>query len=314
MTTTAAHAFEHDAFFYSSEREFVDTLEPFVRHGLAADEAVVAVTTPTNVAQLQHRLGGAAERVTFVDADEWYRSSGRTIANYHRALEERFAAGAPRVRVIGEVKFGETEAEQRDWVRYEAALNHVFAAQPTWIVCPYDLRSLPAPVLRDAVRTHRHVLHEGERYPSAAYERPAHLVPQLTTPAPTAHTPGAELEVDGELGTAREAVRALCAGHDLDADTAEDFAVAVNEVVTNALVHGHPPVRLRVYLDGAVLHCEVSDAGGTLGDPLAGYMPPITGGEPEAGMGLWLARQLCDVVELGAADGHTIARLRKRLR
>jgi anti-sigma regulatory factor (Ser/Thr protein kinase) len=47
-------------------------------------------------------------------------------------------------------------------------------------------------------------------------------------------------------------------------------------------------------------------------DPLAGYMPP--GDRPEGGMGLWLARQLCDRVEVLATDDPTVVRMTMQLR
>jgi len=43
------------------------------------------------------------------------------------------------------------------------------------------------------------------------------------------------------------------------------------------------------------LLCQVRDSGSGLPDPLAGYQPPDRT-VPGAGMGLWSARQLCDMV------------------
>ena len=47
--------------------------------------------------------------------------------------------------------------------------------------------------------------------------------------------------------------------------------------------------------------------GGALDDPLPGYIPP----EPESprGYGLWISRQLCDLVELRAEGGVLRVRL-----
>jgi hypothetical protein len=185
VTASPSGRLRHDALLYASDREFVDTLVPFVRDGLDGDEPVITVTTPGNIGLLRRALGADASQVTFVDAADWYRHPPRTIADYHRTVDEHLAGGSARVRVIGEVRFGETEKQQAEWVRYEAALNHAFAASPAWIVCPYDLRVLPAPVLRYAPQTHRHVLHDGPRWPTrAAPQPPAHQPPPPPPPPP----------------------------------------------------------------------------------------------------------------------------------
>ena len=52
--------------------------------------------------------------------------------------------------------------------------------------------------------------------------------------------------------------------------------------------------------DGGYLVCQIDDAGAGLADPLAGYRPPGT--EQRAGRGLWLARQVVDLMQI--APGH----------
>ena len=55
------------------------------------------------------------------------------------------------------------------------------------------------------------------------------------------------------------------------------------------------------------LACHVHDLGHGLTDPLVGYFPPPQ--EPTSGRGLWLARQLCDSVEIGTDDSGSHVRL-----
>ncbi|QBI19071.1 sensor histidine kinase [Egibacter rhizosphaerae] len=317
MNEAGVNVLQHDAFLYRSDREFGETLEPFVRAGLEEREPVLAVTRQSNIAQLRECLGADAERVTFADSAEFYRHPTRTIEGYHRALEGRLHAGAARVRVIGEVPFEGSESERREWVRYEAALNHVFADRPVWIVCPYDLRVLPADLVRDAARTHPWVQHDGRRSPSDRYEDPARVVQEVVDGSSLPEHATTELEVDGELSSARAVVREFGLRHGVDSDVSEQFTMAVNEALTNAFQHGRPPVWLRLYADEpTTVSCEIHDAGGQLLDPLAGYAPPssVDGHLAEAGMGLWLARSLCDRVELVPYRDATVLRLVKRVR
>jgi anti-sigma regulatory factor (Ser/Thr protein kinase) len=78
-----------------------------------------------------------------------------------------------------------------------------------------------------------------------------------------------------------------------------EFLVAVNEVVDNGIVHGAPPVQLRLWAELDTLTCQVVDSGTGLLDPLTGYRRPDTSGP----MGLWLARQFVDDLLIGNAPG-----------
>ncbi len=57
--------------------------------------------------------------------------------------------------------------------------------------------------------------------------------------------------------------------------------------MTNAKVHGRPPVALRAWTVVNRIVVAVTDRGSGLAHPYAGYLPD--GGA----LGLWLARQLC---------------------
>jgi anti-sigma regulatory factor (Ser/Thr protein kinase) len=82
--------------------------------------------------------------------------------------------------------------------------------------------------------------------------------------------------------------------------------VAAHEVIGNALQHGHPPCRVRAWRSAGVLHVRVDDGGVGVGVAAAGYAPPATPTSP--GMGLWVARQLTDVVHTRAdrVDGTAV--------
>lgn len=312
--SAGAKELDHDALLYGSESEFVDALEPFVRDGLADDDAVMAVTTEANIAALRDALGPDAARVAFVRSEDWYQHPARTIAAYHGVLEECLSTGADHVRVIGEVRFGDREEQQREWIRYEAALNHAFADERAWIVCPYDVRALPAWIVGHAARTHSHLMRHGQRAASADYTDPRRTLAYLASPAPRLATPPlAELEVEEDLRPARRALRRFAGSIGMARKDAEQLALAVNEALTNALTHGEPPVRLRVYQDRRSLVCEVEDAGAAMTDLLAGYAPPGVASPPEHGMGLWLARQLCDHVAVHPGSDRTTIRLSKGL-
>jgi anti-sigma regulatory factor (Ser/Thr protein kinase) len=86
--------------------------------------------------------------------------------------------------------------------------------------------------------------------------------------------------------------------------------VAVSELAANTVRHAGGSGVLRSWrTPEAVVH-EVRDAG-VLRDPLVGRRRP--GVEEEAGRGLWLVHQLCDLVEVRSDATGTTVRVQMRL-
>ena len=89
----------------------------------------------------------------------------------------------------------------------------------------------------------------------------------------------------------------------------EDLLLAVNEVATNSLRHGAGTGYLRMWEEGDGVICEVRDAG-TFDRPLAGRFRPTP--EQIGGYGLWVANQLCDLVQVRSFEVGTVVRLHMR--
>ena len=106
-------------------------------------------------------------------------------------------------------------------------------------------------------------------------------------------------------GTARWAALA-----GLAQERADDFVIAVNEIATNAVRYGSPVARLLLRVaDGTVVEAEVRDGG--VWEPAA--RAAVEDG-PRGGMGLPLARVVCDEVEIRPEPGGTAVILRMALR
>ena len=110
-------------------------------------------------------------------------------------------------------------------------------------------------------------------------------------------------DIDGSpasLARVREdiAVLAQRAGFD---DRVGDVTLVVAELVANALEHGEPPVHLDAWNDGRLV-IEVSDQGGGF-DRASVWQrhPPSPHGS--RGRGLWITRQLMDIVEVHSDNG-----------
>ena len=91
----------------------------------------------------------------------------------------------------------------------------------------------------------------------------------------------------------------------LDATTIEDLVFAVSEAVTNAVTHGRPPIRVRLWTAPDRIVATVTDRGDGPADPFVGLLPVTNTSSGE--LGLWLTHQLCNHVTLDTTDeGFTI--------
>ncbi|GGR85639.1 hypothetical protein GCM10010169_32400 [Micromonospora fulviviridis] len=93
------------------------------------------------------------------------------------------------------------------------------------------------------------------------------------------------------------------AGQQLD-----DFVLAVNELITNAVRHGGGQGRLRLWRRAGELVCEVADHGhGISAQRLGDRARPAP--DTAGGWGLWLARELSDTMAVETGEAGTIVRI-----
>jgi anti-sigma regulatory factor (Ser/Thr protein kinase) len=120
----------------------------------------------------------------------------------------------------------------------------------------------------------------------------------------------AELELrDPQPVEARRAVGALARRTSLSELARDSLLGAVSEVVTNARDHGRGQVCLEAWSEPHGLVVTVTDGGSGPTDPDAGGRP-LERHPGEGGIGLWLARQLCDELVFGLVPGGFRVRMR----
>jgi anti-sigma regulatory factor (Ser/Thr protein kinase) len=81
----------------------------------------------------------------------------------------------------------------------------------------------------------------------------------------------------------------------------EEVVLVVNEIATNAVIHGGPPSKVRAWTLDDEIVVEVADAGDGIRDVNAGRIAPMP--DQLGGRGLWLTRRLCDDVEVRNDNG-----------
>ena len=146
MSRPATGGYAHHVLFFGSDAELVQAAVPFLQEGLAAGDAVVLACEARRNRVLADALGGDP-RVGFLERSRTYLRAPVAVATYRRMVERQLAAGARRVRLVGEVQFGQDPAAWSEWIRYEAVCNVALAPYPFWSVCAYDTGTLPEPIL-----------------------------------------------------------------------------------------------------------------------------------------------------------------------
>src|SRR6478672_1485744 len=269
MTTpNGDRGYIHEALFFSGAEELKASAGPFLRPGERSAESVVMVVSDETASALTSGLNG--EHVVVLDRRDVYARPSRALEAYRTIAETELAAGAHRVRLLGQIDFGNHPRSWAHWAAFEAACNRVLEGYPLWNLCLYDVDHLPADVLQAGRRTHPRLIGRSD----GAYLSPEYLLDTLAAahPTPFADEPSLEVGSVGSAGQARAVLRRYLEKAAVGATPAvEDLVGAVSELVANALTHGQPPVTLRLWVTADYVHCAVVDAGPGFVEPLAGY-------------------------------------------
>jgi anti-sigma regulatory factor (Ser/Thr protein kinase) len=308
-TDESGGSLTHQALLYGSEEEFLAATVPFVRDGLDRGDPIRVVTTSRNTGWLRVALGADARHVAFCDSSQWYRHPVRTLAALHHTVQAAALDGQVLRMIEDPMCTARTSQESKEWARYESLINAALARASAALVCTYDTRVVESDVVAEVTRTHPELVVNGGSEPSPSYVDPAVFNAEWDKlPLPPAPPSALRLKFEGvnQLSTLRGFVISYVAWAGAAVQAAEQFVQAVDEVATNAIDHGGGSGQLRVWTDPQWISCEVSDTGAGLRDPLAGRLPT---GFTARGRGLWLARQLCDLVELHSDPAGTTVRL-----
>lgn len=298
----------HDALQYRHDDQLLDAVVPFLRDGATAGDSVVLICRPDNAALLRDAMGD--HQVVELPPAEVHGGAVAALAAYRELVEREQRRGSGRVRVVTEIDFGSRPSGQWEWARFDAALGHALAAYPVWNLCLYDRRRVPPEILRAGESSHSHLLAGGGRVPSAGYTDPVALLgdARMRWHDPLEDgPPRLDLDDPHDMAALRAVVEQTLLDDGMSAYAVQGFVLAVSEVATNALLHGAPRVRVRLWCDGGRALCAVSD-GGHCFSPYSGYVPtdrPVGSG----GMGLWLARQMTDDLTVDATGGGCTVRL-----
>jgi anti-sigma regulatory factor (Ser/Thr protein kinase) len=310
--TPQIERFRHEALLYSGWAEFVAGTVPFIRDGVRAGEPVLVVESPEKIQTLQIALGKDAGAVFFADMANVGANPARIIPAWHEFVSRHGGAGQ-RLRGIGEPIWKERSPDELiECQRHESLLNTAFGnGQPWWLLCPYDTEKLNAAVIEEARRSHEFVSEGGTWERSGIFRGLESSGAPFAVPLPEPRTGIVRLAFTSEdLVAVRGLVSRVARTAGLAPSRAAELVAAVNEVATNSIVHGGGGGMLRIWQEQSALVCEIGDKG-RFNQPLVDRQRPTA--ELSAPRGLWLANQLCDLVQIRNLTEGTVVRLHKRL-
>ncbi|GAA0794106.1 ATP-binding protein [Spirilliplanes yamanashiensis] len=118
--------------------------------------------------------------------------------------------------------------------------------------------------------------------------------------------------VSTEITLVRHEISARASAAGLHGDRLDGFVLAVNEVITNVVLHAGGQGWIRLDVDAAAVVCVVADAGAGIPDSHLG-MPDLPDAFEVGGRGIWLAHQLCDAVTIDTGPAGTTVAMRADL-
>ncbi len=298
--------FRHEALIYADDQEFLDGTVPFLHVALEAGESAAVAVSQTRTELLEDELGDDALEIYFADMEGLGRNPARIIPFWRQFVED--CRGRP-ARGIGEPVWpGREHHEIDECQRHESLLNVAFGGHPAWsLLCPYDGSALDDQVLDRIADSHQHVA-------GGAAEAVSGYLDQIDCFA--GEFPGRPPAMDAfafardGLPQVRRRVERAAALVGMPAESAADLVLASSELAANSIAHGGGTGTLRVWRDGGRLVVEVEDEG-VIEEPLAGRVRPEQ--TQLSGRGLWLANQLCDLVQIRSGAHGTTVRLHAAL-
>jgi anti-sigma regulatory factor (Ser/Thr protein kinase) len=295
----------HEAFLYSTPDELAQRLVPRLAPALDDGGPVVAVLDEPTRAEVRRALGDDADRLEYPDPSTVHRLPPFTVAVRWARLSRLVDTPQGRATVVGQHVAGLPGCGETHWARLDIGLNVALAGLPITVLCPYrtDVQELAR-----VHATHPHVTTAQGSAASDGYREPAEaLVEFPPPPAPDLGPPAAELAFTASgLGELRHLVAEVAQGR-TDPDRVADLVLAVNEIGSNSVEHGSGRGVLRLWASSDGVTAEVADAG-SAHLPFPGMVAPATTGV--RGRGLWLASELCDVMQVWSDAAGTLVRLR----
>jgi len=301
----------HAAAIYNSERDLRTWILSFLMEGLTRREKVVAIVPPRTAEILGSALGSGAMMIQWGVPGMDYQHLGRASEALRTFLDAQRAAGETTRLLTENDLDGGSRGPGRlaSYLRSEAAADELYGTHGFPWLCLYDQHRFTPGILADVERIHPHLLDDkgqpvlNQDHVDTVTYLSAHPGPVSVVP-PTVRLDLDLTDID-DLGDIRRQTGEAMLAQGLSAADTQLAEVAVGEVIANAFRHGVPPGRVRSWREADAVIVRVDSAGPGPAVAVSGFRPPdLAAG---SGAGLWVARQIADVVHVETRrDGTTV--------
>lgn len=291
--------FVHEALFYTDRGDLLNALTKFIHAGSRTGEPTLVILPPETLRRVKENVP-KTDTVEYRDTIEVGRNPARLISIWSDFVQTHGAQGQALRGVCEHVWPDRSVEELAECQIHELLLGSAFDGSNPWtLLCPYDTGSLDPAVIRRARNAHSRPGSPA----SVSDEGAVELLEGNLAPAP-AHAVAFEFDAR-HLQDLRRLANSEAERAGIGPRSA-DFVFAVNEVATNSLAHGGGKGTIRLWTTDRSVIAEVWDQG-QIRDPLVGRRrPPL---RRLGGHGLWMANQLCDLVQVRSREHGTVVRL-----
>jgi hypothetical protein len=176
----------HACLFYEDQEEQLAIAAEYIKQGLARNERCLYLCDERTVEEVVAALDAAGidvprererEALVMLTVDEMLPSGSfdaeAALATLSAGVEQALAAGFAGLRATGEVTWllhGGAATEPA--IDYESRMNQYYPTARAMALCQYNHARLPAALLDGGLRTHPHVIVEGDVAANVFYEPP----------------------------------------------------------------------------------------------------------------------------------------------
>jgi hypothetical protein len=307
--------FDHRALIIDTDNTIKHLLVPQIRRSIIAQEPVLLVVGTDTATIIRDELGRDAEALQWSPMNGFYQRLGFTYSKFLRYVREQHSREQV-VHVIAEPDvITEPDAavdRAAAYMGYESMANDVFAGYRCTITCVWHSRDHPASIIDEVRKVHPREVCTRSVVENDGYQPPGDYLSRREHGTMTAIPALDDIDIDiivwhpDEVAACRAAIAEWATRHNFVPAAARQVVASANEVLHNGLRHGRPPVRARAWRQGATLIIHVDDHGGSSIPARVGYRPPVG---PTDSAGLWMARQLADVLITHTDAGRTAVRM-----
>jgi len=305
--------FDHRALIVDADDTIERLLLPQLRRKITSQQPVLMVVAIDTEAVIRERLGPDAHALQWAPTNAFYQRTGFTYSRFLRYLRER-QSRQDVVHIITEPDVVTDPQSPVDraaaYLSYEAMANEVYTCYRCSVTCVWHSRRHSPSMIEEVRKVHQRELSAGGVVDNPGYVAPGDYLSERTQAAMTAVPPVTDIDITvwhlEEVADCRAAIARWATMHHFVPTAVRQVVAAASEVVANGLRHGRPPVRARAWSQDAMLIVHVEDQGGRPIPAHAGYRPPVSPADPA---GLWVARQLADVLITNTGGGRTTVRM-----